>query len=152
MIFVNIQTKLNPHLENGLFEKAVLAVMLVLNSEAEVDLTLVITEDAQVQELNQRYRGIDAATDVLSFPSGDVDPDTGNTYLGDVIISYSRALEQADLAGHPVESELQLLTVHGVLHLFGFDHAEVEEKDRMWVAQASALADLGLSKIKILEE
>jgi probable rRNA maturation factor len=152
MIFVNIQSELIDNLQPGPFERAAMVVLCILDPSKEVDLTLVITDDAQVQELNQKYRGIDAPTDVLSFPSGEVDLDTGHTYLGDVIISYPQAYNQSELAGHPVESELQLLTIHGVLHLLGYDHAEPQEKSRMWAAQTAALTTLGLAGIKILEE
>lgn len=108
------------------------------------DLSVVVEDDAHLQALNLEYLGIDAPTDVLSFPSGEAeeDPETGRAYLGDVIISYPRALEQSAAAGHPVQAELQLLVVHGVLHLLGHDHAEPEEKDRMWAAQNEILRSL----------
>jgi probable rRNA maturation factor len=66
-------------------------------------------------------------------------------YLGDIAISLPRATAQAEAAGHPVAAELQLLTVHGVLHLLGHDHAEPEEKAAMWAAQAAVLATLGVT-------
>lgn len=110
--------------------------------EQEAELTLVLTDDAQVHELNLQYRQVDAATDVLSFPAGETDPDTGNLYLGDIVISVPRAQLQAETEGHPIEAELRLLVVHGVLHLLGYDHADEEEKAAMWTAQAEILANL----------
>jgi probable rRNA maturation factor len=107
--------------------------------------TLVITNDRQVQRLNRTYLDIDAPTDVLSFPSGEIDPETGATYLGDVIISYPRAAAQAAAGGHPIEAELQLLVVHGMLHLCGYDHGEADEKAAMWKMQALVLDKLGCS-------
>jgi probable rRNA maturation factor len=68
------------------------------------------------------------------------------------VISAPRAQAQAEAAGHPLEAELQLLVVHGVLHLLGHDHARPEEKARMWKAQAEALESLGLGHIQIREE
>jgi probable rRNA maturation factor len=118
---------------------------------AKGDLTIVLADDARLKKLNQDYLGIDATTDVLSFPASEADPETGATYLGDVLISIPRADEQAQLAGHSLESEIQLLVVHGVLHLLGYDHAGLEEKARMWKAQAEVLEGLGLSDIRILE-
>jgi probable rRNA maturation factor len=108
------------------------------------DLSVVIEDDARLHALNQEFLGIDAPTDVLSFPSGEdeVDPETGQAYLGDVIISFPRALEQSTAAGHSVQDELQLLVVHGVLHLLGHDHAESGEKERMWSAQSEILGGL----------
>ncbi len=108
-----------------------------------VELTLIVTGDDALQELNRRYLEIDAPTDVLSFPAGEVNPENGAFYLGDIAISYQRAQAQAALAGHPVEAELQLLVVHGVLHLLGYDHAEPDEKAAMWAAQDRVLAELG---------
>ena len=114
-----------------------------------VDMTIVLTDDAQLRELNREYLGLDAPTDVLSFPSSETDPETGIPYFGDILISIPRAAQQAQAAGHPVEAEVQLLVVHGTLHLLGHNHAEAEEKSRMWKAQAEVLARLGLSHVKI---
>ena len=117
------------------------------------DLSVVIEDDARLQALNQEYLGIDSPTDVLSFPSGEdeVDPETGRAYLGDVIISYPRADEQSAAAGHAVLDELQLLVVHGVLHLLGHDHAEPEEKERMWSAQSEILRGLNVQLNRLPE-
>jgi len=91
----------------------------------------------------QPFLGIDAPTDVLSFSDGDLDPETGAPYLGDILISVERAQAQARSAGHTLQEELTLLVVHGVLHLLGHDHAEPEQKARMWSLQAEILTDLG---------
>jgi len=123
-------------------EQAALATLLHSGGAQGTDLTIVITTDAQLQELNRQYLGIDSPTDVLSFPSGEVDPESEALYLGDILISYPRALAQAGAAGHPVQAELQLLVVHGALHLLGFDHAEEVEKARMWKAQEEILKQL----------
>jgi probable rRNA maturation factor len=116
------------------------------------ELSIVLTDDARLHELNLNYLGINAPTDVLSFPASETDPETGARYIGDILISIPRAQEQAEAAGHPFESEMQLLVVHGVLHLIGHDHAEAEEKARMWKAQAEILERLGLGQIQIREE
>ena len=107
------------------------------------DLTIVIGDDAQLHALNHQFLGIDAPTDVLSFPSGETDPDSGEAYLGDVLISHPRAAAQAIAGGHAIQDELQLLVVHGVLHLLGYDHGEPDEKARMWAIQAQVLQTLG---------
>lgn len=125
----------------GLFKTAA-EETLVYEQAGLADMTIVLTDDAQIHELNRQYLGIDSPTDVLSFPSGDIDPDSGNLYLGDVIISYPRALDQAQSAGHSLQSELRLLTVHGVLHLLGHDHAEDVDKTRMWASQDTILLRL----------
>jgi probable rRNA maturation factor len=112
-------------------------------TQADVDLSLVLTEDSQVRALNAQYMDVDAPTDVLSFPGGETDPDTQAYYLGDVVISYPQALLQAQAGRHTLLDELQLLVVHGVLHLLGYDHAEDAEKARMWARQAEILSYLG---------
>ena len=95
---------------------------------------------------------MDAPTDVLSFPASETDPESGITYLGDILVSVPRAHQQAIAAGHSLESEVQLLVVHGILHLMGHDHADADEKARMWQAQAEILAGLGLAHIQIRED
>jgi probable rRNA maturation factor len=93
---------------------------------AECDLTVVISNNAEIQELNRTYRHIDAPTDVLSFVYDMRDPETNARYLGDIIISAEKLKTQAEEAGHSVDKELCILIVHGVLHLYGYDH-EAEE-------------------------
>ena len=115
------------------------------------DLTVVLADDGRLRSLNKAFLHIDAPTDVLSFPSADTDPETGHSYLGDVIISLPRARSQAAQAGHAFEAELQLLVVHGVLHLLGHDHAEPNGKKRMWAVQIRALKELGIGRITIQE-
>ena len=110
----------------------------------DVDLSIVVTDDASLQDLNREYRGMDAPTDVLSFSLNEKDPETNRLYLGDVIISFTRAQDQAAKAGHAVIAELQLLTVHGVLHLMGYDHANPEEKEKMWLVQQEILTILNV--------
>lgn len=119
-------------------------IALLQQSAPDVDLTLVLTGDTQIQVLDRDFLGKDAPTDVLSFPACETDPETGRRYLGDIIISVPRAEAQSIAAGHSLEAELSLLVVHGVLHLLGHDHAGAEEKARMWAAQSEVLTRLGI--------
>ena len=118
----------------------------------EVELSIVIEDDKKLKELNQRFLGIDAVTDVLSFSLNEKDPENGRLYLGDVIISFPRALEQSTQAGHTVMDELNLLTVHGVLHLLGYDHAEPGSKAKMWNAQSEILETMHVYIKKLPED
>jgi len=111
----------------------------------DADLTLVLADDAKLHRLNRDFLDHDYPTDVLAFPAGETDPETGHPYLGDVVISLPRATVQAAEHGHAVEAEVQLLAVHGILHLMGHDHAGIDEKERMWKAQTEALKILGIS-------
>jgi len=135
-----------------LLERAARTALEHESESLDSDLSIILTDDARLHELNLNYLGVDAPTDVLSFPASETDPETGAHYIGDILISTPRAQTQADAAGHPLESEVQLLVVHGVLHLIGHDHAEAEEKARMWKAQAEILERLGLGQIQIREE
>ena len=122
------------------------AVVVTLNREtmlSDAALTILLTDDHRIQELNSQYRGEDKPTDVLSFPVGDSTPGTDG-YLGDIVISVPKAEKQAKDNGYPLEVELQLLTVHAVLHLLGYDHSSSAEKAVMWRSQLAALADLGI--------
>jgi probable rRNA maturation factor len=117
------------------------------------EVTVVLAGDRQLQALNREYLGIDAPTDVLAFPAGrpELDPESGARYIGDILISVQRARAQARRARHPLESEVQLLVIHGVLHLLGHDHANVQDKSRMWAAQVEVLRTLGLPDLVVTE-
>jgi probable rRNA maturation factor len=128
----------------NILERAAKAALLQ-QSAPDADLTLVLTGDAQIQALDRDFLDKDVPTDVLSFPASETDPETGRRYLGDIIISVPRAEAQSIAAGHSLEAELSLLVIHGVLHLLGHDHAEAEEKVRMWAAQSETLTRLGIS-------
>jgi probable rRNA maturation factor len=103
------------------------------------DLTIVLMEEHGIRGLNRRFLGDDRPTDVLAFPHGDIDPDLGRRYYGDVILCLPQAERQANEAGHSLKSELSLLTVHGVLHLLGYDHAEPADHEEMKSVQRSIL-------------
>lgn len=118
-------------------------------------LTIALTDDEAITRLNRDYRGVDAPTDVLSFPTAQRTPGSpvAATYLGDLVIAYPYASAQADRLGHPVAQTLALLVVHGTLHLLGHDHATPSEQARMWAAQATALRalDVPLDIVPALE-
>src|SRR5579859_6689205 len=106
------------------------------------ELTVVVTSNEQVRQMNAQYRGVDAVTDILSFPA---DPQPAEIegeapYLGDLIIAYPYTAHQAQEAGHSLDDELVLLVIHGTLHLLGFDHDNEANQDEMWAEQAAALA------------
>ena len=137
---------------------------------SEASVTIVITTDEEVQCLNRDYRGVDAVTDVLSFSNHeepDAEPLYTQTapdqpvipqlvlppelmaeealYLGDIIIAYPYVARQAEKFGRTISAELQLLAIHGTLHLLGFDHGTPAEEARMWAHQDAALIALGFA-------
>lgn len=152
MINLQIAETISPQVSLDRLERAALETLDFTGSSPDVELTILLTDDAQLQALNLQYLGIDAPTDVLSFPAELVDPETSAPYLGDILISTPRAQIQAEAGGHPLESELQLLVVHGVLHLLGFDHDGPEEKAAMWTAQSAILERLGVGSIRLPED
>ncbi len=147
MIHIDTNPSLQTDLTAEIIERAVQAVLT--HQSTDGDLTIVLTDDAQLHELNRDYLGIDAPTDVLSFPASETDPETARRYLGDILISVPRAEEQAHAAGQTPEAEVQLLVVHGTLHLLGYDHAGDDDKTRMWKAQTEILEGIGVSGIVI---
>lgn len=151
MIFTRVKPGLKLSIDPSILGNASQAVLFQIDQKVSSDLTIVITDDRQIQKLNKKFRGIDSVTDVLSFPSDQVDPESGIEYLGDIIISYPRAVDQAARAGHLVETELQVLIVHGTLHLLGFDHDNIMEKDKMWNAQEMIFKNLGIPNVKLTE-
>lgn len=138
--------------ETALLERAVQAALLQQGFPGDYEITIVLTDESQLRQLNRDYLGTDSPTDVLSFPSDETDPETGLRYLGDILLSLPRAALQAEQAGHSLEAESQLLVVHGVLHLLGHDHADADEKTAMWAAQAEILETLGLAHIQVRED
>jgi probable rRNA maturation factor len=138
--------------------RLVAAVDAVLRQQGVVagEVSLVVAGDALLRQLNRDYRGVDAATDVLSFPARAVEePGTesppfvsapeATAYLGDVLISFPAARRHAMAAGHAVDDELCLLAVHGTLHLLGYDHATAAEEATMWAVQETVLRSLDIA-------
>src|SRR5215471_17726998 len=111
------------------------------------ELSILLVDVAYMAELNHRWMGGDGPTDVLAFPmeEGTIDPGPNDlsggepTLLGDVVLCPEVAAKQAITVGHPAADELHMLTVHGVLHLLGYDHAEPDEEREMFSLQAKLL-------------
>lgn len=116
---------------------------------AEVSVTL--TNNEHIREINRNYRNKDAATDVISFALNEgeepeiIDGPEINM-LGDIIISIERAMEQAEEYGHSLERELAFLTVHGMMHLLGYDHIEEEDRIEMRKEEEYVLGHLGITR------
>ena len=117
------------------------------DDQVEISLSLVSPEE--IRQLNKDYRGVDAVTDVLSFPQfTDFDdlPEGEPVELGDVIICEERAHEQAKEFGHSYDRELLYLFTHSVFHLLGYDHMQDDEKAKMREAEETVLTAMGLAR------
>lgn len=120
-----------------------------VNDMAEV--SLMLTDDESIHEMNREYRGIDRPTDVLSFAleEGEEEEIFGGpeeNLLGDIIISVETAVRQAEEYGHSVEREMSFLALHGMLHLLGYDHMEEEERQEMRAQEKAILESLGITR------
>jgi probable rRNA maturation factor len=142
MIHVNRETRLPE--EFKLVQIRNIAKTVFSSRDFAGDVSLVFTSNASIQKLNNEFRNIDTPTDVLSFPTEEIDPVSGFRYLGDVIISTEQAFSQSLQAGRPYIDELTMLIVHGCLHLTGLDHSSEEEKQIMKMHQELLLQKLGV--------
>jgi probable rRNA maturation factor len=118
----------------------------VLKSPA-AEVSVALVDEAQIQELNRRYRHVDRPTDVLSFPAGEApELDEAPALLGDVVVSLETAWRQAAEFGHPPAREVGYLVAHGLLHLLGFDHEQTEDRAAMRRLEEEALARVALGR------
>lgn len=149
------------------FEEESLAAQVIEHSldyeecPYETEVNLLLTSNEEIHRMNREFRGIDRATDVLSFPMleygtpGDFsyleeaesdcfNPDTGELILGDIVISKDKVLEQAEAYGHSPKREFAFLVAHSMLHLMGYDHMAPEEAAEMERRQAEILAQMNI--------
>ena len=145
---VLFENNTNEEINYKLIEKVISEALRYegVNDNTEVSVTIVDNEE--IRKINNKFRNIDRATDVLSFPLIDFDneslPDDGSKiYLGDIIISIERAKEQAKEYGHSIDREIGFLTAHSMLHLLGYDHMVPEEEKEMFAKQEEILNNLG---------
>ena len=144
----------------AVLKEAVGETLKRLNCPYEVSVSLTLTDSADIQELNRQFRGVDAPTDVLSFPMLDYetpadmsgikeadpeyfDPETGELNLGDIVINLDRVIQQAADYGHSQRREFAFLIVHSMLHLLGFDHESSLQEKEMFSLQEEILNTLG---------
>ncbi len=138
--------------------RVVEAALNYVDCPYEAEVNLLLTMNDEIHEMNQHFRGIDRATDVLSFPMIDYieagnfdfleeameyfDPETGELVLGDIVISKEKVISQAKEYGHSIEREYAFLIAHSMLHLFGYDHMEEAERITMEEKQKEILEQL----------
>lgn len=110
--------------------------------------SIIFVDKQEIQRINFEYRNIDKVTDVISFALNDNDMlnDMASDELGDIFICLDRAIEQAKDYGHSIEREVGFLSVHGYLHLLGYDHQTKEDEDKMFKRQEEILANANLKK------
>jgi probable rRNA maturation factor len=148
-VHVSPDTPYTDELQFADVRRAVGAAFTYAGERRTGELTVFVTDDIKIRELNRSYRGIDQVTDVLAF--GNLEdteasfPSPHKTlYFGDIAISYPRVLEQAADYGHSARDELLILVVHGALHLLGYDHECTGAREVMWQAQSAVLEALNI--------
>lgn len=160
--FEEADIKLNFDYKN-IIRSVVLEALDYIKCPYESEINITITDNEKIREINQEYRNIDKATDVLSFPmieyneSGNFDflkeltydyfePESGELIMGDIIISVEKVIEQAEKFNHSQERELAFLTAHSMFHLFGFDHENDYEMNEMERMQEDVLNKLKIER------
>ncbi|PKM66649.1 MAG: rRNA maturation RNase YbeY [Firmicutes bacterium HGW-Firmicutes-2] len=146
---------------NAIIENAISSSLTYEGVTEAVELSVTIMSSDEIQEINQDQRGIDQPTDVLSFPMVTImigedfnqsiqhepkNPETGEVYMGDIVISWDKILEQSILYGHSKERELSFLVVHSMLHLMGYDHETETDEIIMFQKQKEILEDMGMKR------
>lgn len=156
LLITNEQSKAEFSAEyESLIEKAVRQSLLHEQYDEDYEISVLITDDEHIHELNREYRGVDRPTDVLSFPMFEFDEegnmiDDGGEQLGDIVISLETALRQAEEYGHAPSREVAFLTVHSMLHLLGYDHVNGGlEQATMREKEEAILELLGLAINKV---
>ena len=131
-----------------LIKKAIVTALDYEDFDRPAEISVTVVDNEAIRKINSEHRGIDRATDVLSFPMFDEDFDDGeDAILGDIVLSLEKAVEQAEAYGHSLKREVAFLTVHSVLHLLGFDHEEGEaEESEMFETQEEILAIMKLTR------
>ena len=123
-------------------------VIAKMDVNPAAELSMVLLDTAAMADLHMRWMDLPGPTDVMSFPMDELEPggrpdapEPGPSMLGDIVLCPDFAAKQAELAGHSLGHELALLTVHGVLHLLGYDHAEPDEEKEMFALQGKLLEE-----------
>jgi probable rRNA maturation factor len=142
MIHIRTEIDLPPEINHKMLHEAIL-MTLSDHNKSDSDITLRLTNDEEIHQLNFKFRKQDKATDVLSFNYNFDDPETKHHYLGDIVISMETAAIQAPKYHLSLNQELVFLAIHGTLHLLGYNHEQPDQKETMW-----RLQDVIFDKVK----
>ena len=148
---VLFENNTNIEVNRELIEKVIAESLRYENVSNNCEISVTIVDNEDINQINLKHRGIDRATDVLSFPLIDFEKeslptDGSKIYLGDIIISIERAMEQAKEYGHSIDREVGFLTAHSMLHLLGYDHMVEDEEKVMFKKQEEILNNLNLRR------
>ena len=138
---INLENPSRYPIDTERLKRAAEAALAVQRNNEAWELSIVIADAKTINAMNLRYANVDAPTDVLSFPAGAMPQASGDCarYLGDIVIAYDYATDQAGKTRAALGDVLCLLVIHGALHLLGYDHDTQSARERMWAMQALAL-------------
>jgi probable rRNA maturation factor len=144
-VSVEVSNESGTSLDEASLQQLVLFAMSGLRVHPDAEVAVVLVDEAAMEELHVQWMGETGPTDVLSFPMDELRPgregeEEAEGILGDIVLCPTVAAAQANTAGHSLMAELRMLTVHGLLHLLGFDHAEPDEQKEMFGLQGDILA------------
>jgi len=149
---IQIDKNFQKYLRKEWLQRVVEHSLISQGIDSKVELGLLVTDAETIQKLNQKYRGVDEPTDVLSFALTErkpgnasppfITPPDGILHLGEVIISYPQAVRQAEENNHEVEEEVALLVIHGILHLLGYEHDEPAREREMRGLEGRLLSEV----------
>ena len=157
-IYVSREKRNLGHNNSAALIKKAAAMALRAEGVEQAIISVMLTDDEGIRSVNREFRGVDRATDVLSFPLNELtpgafdpadcetDPETGAVLLGDMMISVPRCAEQGEDFGHGYEREIIYLFTHSVLHLLGYDHEAEEDKKEMRAREEEVMSELGLTR------
>ncbi len=145
-IYFNNETEAIPKIYESLMKRVIRRAVATEYPKHRFEVNVTICDDGQIRELNREYRGIDRATDVLSFPFLDFDTPDVTVLLGDIVISRDTAYRQAREYGHSARREFCFLAVHSALHLLGYDHETDHQRDEMEARQRMILEECGITR------
>lgn len=134
MIILQSEIDLPAQINRQMLQESI-SMTLSVEEKMDLDVTLRLADDAEIHQLNRRFRNKNQPTDVLSFNYNCIDPETGREHLGDIIISIETAIRQAEEHNFTINQELAYLAIHGTLHLLGYDHQVSEQKNAMFDLQ-----------------
>jgi len=148
----HINTPWVDKVDRNRIERAIVTTLQLQSEQIEgleaCSLSFVVVGDEEMTRMHESYRAEAGTTDVLTFPSHEDDlPEEMQGYLGDIIACYPQAARQGHAEGHEPQDELDLLAVHGTLHLLGYDDETAQEKVRMWQEQRAAMEQLELGHV-----
>ena len=146
-IYFNYEAKTKLHMPwMNIISDTVNGTLAYMKFKKQAEVSVTVVDENEIKSLNKEFRNINKVTDVLSFPIGDKNPETGEIVLGDIVLCAEKVISQAQEFGHTRKRELAFLTCHSMLHLLGYDHIEEDDRIEMENLQRKILEKIGYTR------